>query len=68
MSAALTAEGLQTFYGKSHILHGVSLEAEEGKVALRRLGSQAQEVVTLEEAVSRLTQEATPPDLRSPPP
>jgi branched-chain amino acid transport system ATP-binding protein len=32
MTAALTAEGLQTFYGKSHILHGVSLEAAEGKV------------------------------------
>ena len=32
MSAALTAEGLHTFYGKSHILHGVSLEAGEGKV------------------------------------
>ena len=32
MSAALTAEGLQTYYGKSHILHGVSLEAAEGKV------------------------------------
>jgi branched-chain amino acid transport system ATP-binding protein len=32
MTAALSAEGLQTFYGKSHILHGVSLNAEEGKV------------------------------------
>ena len=32
MTAALTAEGLHTFYGKSHILHGVSLEAAEGKV------------------------------------
>jgi branched-chain amino acid transport system ATP-binding protein len=32
MTAALTAEGLQTFYGKSHILHGVSLEAQEGHV------------------------------------
>ena len=31
-AAALTAEGLQTFYGKSHILHGVSLEAAEGRV------------------------------------
>ena len=29
---ALEAEGLHTFYGKSHILHGVSLEAAEGKV------------------------------------
>jgi branched-chain amino acid transport system ATP-binding protein len=32
MTAALTAEGLHTFYGKSHILHGVSLEAGEGQV------------------------------------
>ncbi len=40
-------------------------EAEEGKVALRRLGSDAQSVVTLEEAVKLLADEATPPDLRS---
>jgi branched-chain amino acid transport system ATP-binding protein len=32
MSAALIVEGLQTFYGKSHILHGVSFEAAEGRV------------------------------------
>lgn len=32
MTAALTAEGLQTYYGKSHILHGVSLEVAEGSV------------------------------------
>jgi branched-chain amino acid transport system ATP-binding protein len=32
MSAALSAEGLHTFYGKSHILHGVSLEVGEGRV------------------------------------
>ena len=32
MIAALIAEGLHTYYGKSHILHGVSLEAAEGKV------------------------------------
>ena len=32
MTAALVAEGLHTFYGKSHILHGVSLEAAEGQV------------------------------------
>jgi threonyl-tRNA synthetase len=38
-------------------------EAEEGKVALRRLGSNAQEVLTLEEAAQRLAAEATPPDL-----
>ncbi|GAC1328030.1 MAG: ABC transporter ATP-binding protein [Beijerinckiaceae bacterium] len=32
MSAALTAEGLQTYYGKSHILQGVSLEVAEGQI------------------------------------
>lgn len=39
-------------------------EAAEGKVALRRLGSQNQELVTVEEAIRILTEEATPPDLR----
>ena len=29
---ALAAEGLHTFYGKSHILHGVSLQAAEGRI------------------------------------
>ncbi|HXW42988.1 MAG TPA: ABC transporter ATP-binding protein [Xanthobacteraceae bacterium] len=32
MTAALAAERLDTYYGKSHILHGVSLEAAEGEV------------------------------------
>jgi branched-chain amino acid transport system ATP-binding protein len=32
MSPALTAEGLHTYYGKSHILHGVSLEVAEGRI------------------------------------
>jgi branched-chain amino acid transport system ATP-binding protein len=32
MSVALVAENLHTFYGKSHILHGVSLEVAEGKI------------------------------------
>jgi threonyl-tRNA synthetase len=40
-------------------------EAEEGKVALRRLGSQEQTVLTVEEAIRVLTEEATPPDLRA---
>jgi len=40
-------------------------EAENRTVALRRLGSQAQEVVPLDEAVARLASEATPPDLKS---
>jgi branched-chain amino acid transport system ATP-binding protein len=32
MNTILLAEGLQTFYGKSHILHGVSLEVREGEI------------------------------------
>ena len=29
---ALIAEGLQTYYGKSHILHGVGLDVREGEI------------------------------------
>ena len=32
MTAALTAEGLHSYYGKSHILHGVSLGVAEGTI------------------------------------
>jgi branched-chain amino acid transport system ATP-binding protein len=32
MSAALEAEGLNTFYGKSHILHDVGLVVAEGRI------------------------------------
>jgi len=32
MTAALVAEGLHTYYGKSHILHGIGLQALEGQV------------------------------------
>ena len=32
MNAALTAEGIHTYYGKSHILQGVSLEVAEGRI------------------------------------
>ena len=39
-------------------------EAEEGKVALRRLGSDRQQIAGLDEAVRLLTAEATAPDLR----
>jgi threonyl-tRNA synthetase len=39
-------------------------EAEEGKVALRRFGSQGQEIMTLLDAAHLLAIEATPPDLR----
>ena len=40
-------------------------EAENRTVALRRLGSQAQEVVALEEVIGRLALEATAPDLKT---
>jgi threonyl-tRNA synthetase len=39
-------------------------EAANRTVALRRLGSPAQEIMPLDEAVARLKAEATPPDLR----
>ena len=39
-------------------------EAEEGKVALRRLGQKEQEFLTLDEAVAMLANEALPPDLK----
>ncbi len=32
MTAALAAEGLHTYYGKSHILNGVDIEVAEGKI------------------------------------
>ena len=39
-------------------------EAEEGKLALRRLGSREQTILTVEEAIESLTEEALAPDLR----
>jgi threonyl-tRNA synthetase len=39
-------------------------EAEEGTVAVRRLGSEGQQVMTLDDAIAALIAEATPPDLR----
>ncbi len=40
-------------------------EADEGTVALRRLGSdEHQKVMTLDEVIAALKAEATPPDLR----
>jgi threonyl-tRNA synthetase len=39
-------------------------EAEEGTVALRRLGDQGQKMLTLAEITAMLADEATPPDLR----
>jgi len=41
-------------------------EAEEGKVALRRLGQKEQEFLTLDEVAAMLQAEALSPDLKSP--
>jgi threonyl-tRNA synthetase len=38
-------------------------EAESRQVALRRFGGQAQEILGLDEAVSLILKQATPPDL-----
>jgi len=38
-------------------------EAEEGTVSVRRLGSQQQQVLTLDEAIKGIVAEAVPPDL-----
>ncbi|SDC26713.1 threonyl-tRNA synthetase [Sphingomonas sp. YR710] len=38
-------------------------EAEEGTVAIRRLGEQQQKVMSIDEAIAALVAEATPPDL-----
>jgi threonyl-tRNA synthetase len=47
-----------------HLLVVGMREAEEGKVAIRSLGSDGQRIMTLEEAIAMLSHEATPPDLR----
>ena len=40
-------------------------EAEEGTLALRRLGTQKQEFLPLDEALEALSHEALPPDMKS---
>lgn len=47
-----------------HLLVVGKREAEEGKVALRTLGSEGQRIMSVEEALALLKTEATPPDLR----
>jgi threonyl-tRNA synthetase len=39
-------------------------EAEEGKVSIRRLGSKDQTVMSSEEAITQLSDEAVPPDIK----
>ncbi len=47
-----------------HLLVVGKREAEEGTVAVRTLGRDGQRMMTLDEAIALLTEEATPPDLR----
>ncbi len=47
-----------------HLLVVGMREADEGKVAIRTLGSDGQRIMTAEEAIAMLTAEAMPPDLR----
>jgi threonyl-tRNA synthetase len=47
-----------------HLLVVGMREAEEGKVAIRTLGSDGQRIMTVDEAIAMLVAEATPPDLR----
>nr|WP_315458475.1 threonine--tRNA ligase [uncultured Sphingorhabdus sp.] len=46
-----------------HLLVVGMREAEEGKVAIRSLGSDGQRIMTLAEAIAMLKSEATPPDI-----
>ncbi len=48
-----------------HLLVVGMREAEEGKVAIRTLGSDGQRIMSLDEAIAMLVDEATPPDLRN---
>ena len=47
-----------------HILVIGMREAEEGKVAIRTLGSKGQNILSVDEAVTMLKEQATAPDLR----
>ena len=47
-----------------HLLVVGMREAEEGKVAIRTLGSEGQRIMSLDEAINMLVDEGTPPDLK----
>ena len=47
-----------------HLLVVGKREADEGTVAIRSLGVEGQRVMTVEEAIAWLRDEATPPDLK----
>jgi branched-chain amino acid transport system ATP-binding protein len=52
--SALAAEGLHTYYGKSHILHGVSLEVREGEIVALLGRNGAGKTTTLKSLVGLL--------------
>jgi threonyl-tRNA synthetase len=47
-----------------HLLVVGMREAEEGKVAIRTLGSEGQRIIALDEAIKMLVDQGTPPDLK----
>jgi branched-chain amino acid transport system ATP-binding protein len=51
---ALFAEGLHSYYGKSHILHGVSLEVREGEIVALLGRNGAGKSTTLKSLIGRL--------------
>ncbi len=54
MSAALTVRDINTYYGKSHILHGISLEVNEGEI-VTVLGRNGAGKTTLMRSLTGLT-------------
>ena len=52
--SALSAEGLHSYYGKSHILHGVSLEVREGEIVALLGRNGAGKTTTLKSLVGLL--------------
>ena len=61
------AEGLQTFYGKSHILHGVTLEVREGEIVALLGRNGAGKTTTLRSLIGLMTpREGNGRDLRRP--
>ena len=50
----------------TEILRGVDLKvnADEGTVALRELGKDGQNLLSLDDVIARLEKEASPPDMR----
>ena len=66
VDAELLREFDTLVHGRDAVVVG-KREAEEKTVSVRRLGSQQQEVMTLDAATQMLSDEAVPPDLRGEP-